>query len=170
MLHQPSGRNGPSPQRRKYTKKYDQIAPSSSQASPTLWGNHCGSDNRDCHTHTHTQTRRTFVPKAVATPLTSGCVPGPDIATVWTCPTPVYIHTARPGTNNTHTQPGSSCCVPFCDPHVHKETRSTDTKQECSHSSANTLVPVHHVARTHQINDKSKERKKKGVHQQRVLC
>ena len=51
MLHQPSGRNGPSPQRRKYTKKYDQIAPSSSQASPTLWGNHCGSDNRDCHTH-----------------------------------------------------------------------------------------------------------------------
>ena len=27
----------------------------------------------------------------------------PDIATVWTCPTPVYIHTAKPGTNNTHT-------------------------------------------------------------------
>ena len=51
MLHQPSGRKGPSPQRRKYTKKYDQIEPSSSQASPTLWGNHCGSDNRDCHTH-----------------------------------------------------------------------------------------------------------------------
>ena len=51
MLHQPSGRNGPSPQRRKYTKKYYQIEPSSSQASPTLWGNHCGSDNRDCHTH-----------------------------------------------------------------------------------------------------------------------
>ena len=43
------------------------------------------------------------MPKTVATPLTSGCVPGPDTATVWTCPTPVYIHTARPGTNNTHT-------------------------------------------------------------------
>ena len=36
------------------------------------------------------------------------------------------------------------------------------TEQECSNTSANTLVPVHHVARTHQIDDKSKERKKKG--------
>ena len=33
MLHQPSGRNGPSPQRRKYINKYDQIVPSSPQAS-----------------------------------------------------------------------------------------------------------------------------------------
>ena len=40
----------------------------------------------------------------------------------------------------------------------------------CSHSSANTLGPVHHVARTHQTDDKSKGRKRKGVHQQRVLC
>ena len=45
-----------------------------------------------------------------------------------------------------------------------------EISMECSHSSANTLVPVRHVARTHQIDDKSKERKKKGVHQQRVLC
>ena len=71
---------------------------------------------------------------------------------------------------HTHTQPGSSRCVPFGDPHVHKKDRSNGTKQECNHSSANTLVPAHHVARTHQIDDKSKERKKKGVHQQRVLC
>ena len=52
---------------------------------------------------THTHPRRTIVPKRVATPLTSGSVPGPDIATVWTCPTPVYTHTARRGTSNTHT-------------------------------------------------------------------
>ena len=99
MLYQPFGRKGPSPQRRKYTKKYHRIVPSSARASPTRWGNHCGPDDRGCHT----QPRRTIVPKRVATPLVSGCVPGPDIATAWTCPTPVYTHTARPGTNNTHT-------------------------------------------------------------------
>ena len=98
MLYQPSGCEGPSPQRRKYTKKYNQLVPSSSRASPIHWGDHCGPDDRDCHT----QPRRTSVPKRVATPLTSGCVPGPDIATVWTCPTPVYTHTARRCTNNTH--------------------------------------------------------------------
>ena len=54
-------------------------------------------------TPTHTQTPRTIVPKTVATPVTYGCVPGPDIATVWTSPTPVYTHTARLCTNNTHT-------------------------------------------------------------------
>ena len=36
------------------------------------------------------------------------------------------------------------------------------TKLECSHSSANTLGPVHHMARKHQTDDKSKVRKKKG--------
>ena len=89
MLHQPSGPNGPPPQRRKYTKKYNQIGPSSSRTSPTRWGNHCGPDGRD----RHTQPRNTIVSKRVVTPLASGCAPGPDIATVWTCPTPVYIHT-----------------------------------------------------------------------------
>ena len=51
MLYKPSGRKGRTPQRHKYTKKCHKLVPSSSQASPTLWGNHCGSDNRDCHTH-----------------------------------------------------------------------------------------------------------------------
>ena len=45
--------------------------------SPIHWGDHCGPDDRDCHT----QPRKTSVPKRVPTPLTSGCVPGPDIAT-----------------------------------------------------------------------------------------
>ena len=80
------------------------------------------------------------------------------------------LHPHREAMHKQNTQSGSSCCVPFGDPHVHKETRSNETKQDCNHSSANTLVPVHHVARTHQIDDKSKERKRKGVHQQMVLC
>ena len=76
------------------------------RTSPTRWGNHCGPDDRDCHT----QPRRTIVAKRVATPLTSGCVPGPDIATVWTCPTPVYTHTAKLCTNNTHSQGHRAVC------------------------------------------------------------
>ena len=45
------GRKGPSPQRHKYTKECHRITPSSNQPSQVLWGNHCGSDDRDCHTH-----------------------------------------------------------------------------------------------------------------------
>ena len=44
---------------------------------------------------THTQSRRTIVPKRFATPLPPDCPPGPDIATVWACPTPSDTHTAR---------------------------------------------------------------------------
>ena len=45
----------------------------------------------------------TIVPKRVAPPLTPAVCQDPDIATVWTCPTPAYTHTARRCTNNTHT-------------------------------------------------------------------
>jgi len=120
MLYQPSGCEGPSPQRRKYTNKYNQLVPSSSRASPIHWGDHCGPDDRDCHT----QPRRTSVPKRVATPLTSGCVPGPDIATVWTCPTPAYTHTARLCTNNTHSQGHRAVCPSATHMSI-KKTRST---------------------------------------------
>ena len=118
-------------------------------------------------THTHTQPRRTIVPKTVTTPLTPAVHQGPTsrrcgYARRRSTPTPGAMHKQHP-------EPGPSCCVPFGDPHVHKETRSNETRQGYSHSSANTLVPIHHLARTHQIDDKSKERKKKGVHQQRVL-
>ena len=81
------GRKGPSPQRHKYTKECHRIAPSSNQPSQVLWGNHCGSDDRDCHTHTTSQSR----------------------------------------------------CVPCSDPHVHKVARSTDTRQECTNSSAKAM-------------------------------
>ena len=36
--------------------------------------------------------------------------PGPDTATVWTCPTPVYTHTARRCTNNTQSQCHRAVC------------------------------------------------------------
>ena len=38
----------------------------------------------------------------------------------------------------THTT-SQSRCVPFSDPHVHKVARSTDTRQECTNSSAKAM-------------------------------
>ena len=84
--------------------------------------------------------------------------------------TGLHPHREAMDKQHTHTQSKQSRCVPFGDPHVHKVARSNDTMQEFNHSSTNTLGPVHHMARTHQTDDKSKGRKKKGVHQQRVLC
>ena len=79
------------------------------------------------------------------------------------------LHPHREAMHKRHTEPGPSCCVPFGDPHVHKVAIGRH-QAGCSHSSTNTLGPIHHVARTHQADDKSKGREKKGVHQQRVLC
>ena len=45
----------------------------------------------------------------------------------------------RKAMHKQHTEPGPSCCVPFSDPHVNKVTPSGETRQECSHSNANTL-------------------------------
>jgi len=50
--------------------------------------------------------------------------------------------TPRDDAQATHTQPRSSRCVPFSDPHVHKVTRSNETRQGCTHSSANTLGTI----------------------------
>ena len=114
----------------------------------------------------HAQHRRTSVPKDGRDTIDTCCAPGPNIATVWACPTPVYIHTARPGTNNTHTHTHTARVIvlcAFCDPHAHKETRSNEARQECSHRSANTLKPIHHMATTHQTDDKSKGRKRRGT-------
>ena len=47
MVYRTSGRKGPSPQRHKPTKECQRVVPSSSQPSPTIWGNQCGSDDRD---------------------------------------------------------------------------------------------------------------------------
>ena len=101
-----------------------QIVPSSSRTSPTRWGNHCGPEDRDCHT----QPRNTSVHKRVVTPLTSGCVPGPDIATVWTCPTPVYTRTARLCTNNTHSQGHRAVCPSAAQVSIRKRDRTKPSR------------------------------------------
>ena len=88
--------------------------------SPILWVNHCGPDECDCHT----QPRRFIVPNMVATPLAPGCVPWPDIKTVWACPTPVYTHTARRCTNNTHTHNQGHRAV--CPSATHMSIRERD--------------------------------------------
>ena len=54
-------------------------------------------------------------------------------------------------------------CVPLGDPHVHKVMPSGETRQECSHGSANPLGPVHHMARAHPTDEKSKSRKRRGA-------
>ena len=123
MLHQPSGRNGPSPQRRKYTKKYDQIEPSSSQASPTLWGNHCGSDNRDCHTHTHNlaahcaQAGRNTIGAWLCTkPRHRDCVGIPDAG--------VHQHRDARHKQHTHSQGNRAVCPSATHMSIRKRDRT----------------------------------------------
>ena len=158
MLHQPSGRNGPSPQRRKYTKKYDQIVHSPSHTSrpsgvTIVCRTTATATLTTSHNHCAQAGRNTIGTWLCTRPRHRDCVDMPDAG----------LHPHRQlWTNNTHTQPKQSRCVPFSDPHVHKVARSTDTRQGCTHSSANTMGPVHHMARTHQTDDKSKGRKKKG--------
>ena len=51
MLSQPSGRKGHTTAT---TQIQQEVRPNRTlifPSLPTLWGNHCGSDNRDCHTH-----------------------------------------------------------------------------------------------------------------------
>ena len=140
------------------------------QASPILRDNHCGPDDRDCHTHTHTQHRRTIVPKTVATPLAPAVHQGPTSrrcghARRRPAPTP------RGDAQTTHRARATVLCTlrrPTC-----PQSNAIGRNQAgCSHSNANTLGPAHHLARTHQTDDKSKERKRRGggAHQQRVLC
>ena len=85
--------------------------------------------------HTHTQPRRTIVPKTVATSLAHAMHQDPTSrrcghARRRSTPTPRAMH-------KQHTEPRPSCCVPFGDPHVHNVTPSSNTRQECNHSSAN---------------------------------
>ena len=123
MLRQHSGRKGPSPQRRKSTKKYDQIGPSSSQASPTLWGNHCGSDNRDCHTHTTSQNhcaqagRDTIGIWLCTRPRHRDCVDMPDAG--------LHPHREAKYKQHTHNQSNRAVCPSAT--HWQHEVRQGDT-------------------------------------------
>ena len=72
------------------------------------------------------------------------------------------LRSQRPITATTHIHATSqSRCVPFSDPHVHTVARSTDTRQECTHNSAKTMGPVHHLGWTHQA-DEGAQRKENG--------
>ena len=163
MLYQPSGRKGRTPQRHKYTKGTPEPS-NHHQLPPILRDNHCGPDDQDCHTHTDSQDHCSQ--------------DGRDTIDIWLCTRARHrdgvpdagLHPHREVMHKQHTHPWSSCCVPFGCPDVHEGTRSNDTRQECSHSNANTLVPVHHLARTHEIDDKSKERKKKGGYISKGFC
>ena len=134
MLHQPTGRKGRSPQRHKYPQECHRIVPSSSQPSRQSGVTNVGPTTAIA---THTQPRRTIVPKTVATSLTPAMHQDPTSrrcghARRRSTPTPRAMH-------KQHTEPGPSGCVHFGDPHVHNVTPSYNTRQECSHSSANTM-------------------------------
>ena len=122
-------------------------------------------------THTHTQPRRTIVPKRVATQLTSACVPGPDIATAWACPTPVYTHThtARLCTNNTHSQGHRAVCPSATLMSIRTRDRTTPGRgmqpQQRKHIGTSP-PPGEDTPDRRQVQKKEKT----GVHQQRVLC
>ena len=124
---------------------------------PTL-PDHLGSPmwtRRPRLTHTH-NLAGTIVPQEGRTTIDTCCVPGPRHRDGVGMPD-TGLHPHREAMHKQHTEPRPSCCVcPFGDPHVHNVTTSKETKPECSHSSANTLGPVHHMARTHQTDDKSK--------------
>ena len=134
MLHQPSGRNGSSPQRRKYTKKYDQIVPSSPQAPRPSGVIIVGLTTATAtlttsHNHCAQAGRNTIGTWLCTKPRHRDCVDMPD----------TDRHPHREAMDKQHTQPKQSRCVPFSDPHVHKVARSTDTRQECTNSSAKTM-------------------------------
>ena len=160
MLHQPSGRNGPSPQRRKYTKKYNQLVPSSSRASAFRWRDHCGPDDRDCHT----QHRRTIVPKRVATPLASGCVPGPDIANAG-----LHPHRWARHKQHTHSRGHRAVCPSATHMSIRKRDRTKPIRNAAT--AAHTHWCQSTMWRGHTRSTTSpKDGKSRGVHQQRVLC
>ena len=159
MVYRTSGHKGPSPQRHTPTKECQRTVPSSFQPSPTIWGNHCGSDDRDYHT----QPRKTIVTKKVATPLTSAVYQGPRHRDGVDMPD-AGLHPHRESMHKQHTQShGHRAVCPFGDNHTHNAQRPNDNRQEYNHSSANTLGPSHHSATTHQADDESKGRKQEGT-------
>ena len=138
MLHQPTGRKGRSPQRHKYPQECHRIVPSPSQTSPTIWGNQCGPDDRDCHTHTHT-TSQNHCSQDCRDTIGPCNAPGPDIATVWTCPTPVYTHTERRCTNNTQSQRHRAVC-----PSATRMSTNGNTRRGKGTQGSISTGPVYH--------------------------
>ena len=167
MLHQPTGRKGRSPQRHKYPQECHRIVPSSSEPSRPSGVTNVGPTTAIA-THTHN----------LAEPLCPNGSQHHWQLAVYQAPTSRQCgHARRRSTSTprgqaqtTHTQPTQSRCVPFSDPHVHKVARSNDTRQECTHSSAKAMGTSQPSGEDTPDDDQSKGMKKKGVHQQRVLC
>ena len=165
MLHQPSGRKGPSPQRHTYTKMYNRPHPHPSpprSSGVTIVGPTTAID-----THTH-NLAELMCPRRSRHHWHLLCTRARHRDGVDMPGTGLHQH--REAMHKQHTEAGPSCCVPFGDPHVQKVTPSDETKLECNHNHATTFRPVHHMAGTHRTDDKSKGRRKEKVHEQRVLC
>ena len=103
---QPSGRKGPPPptthmHQRMPTNRT--LVPRASRPSGvTIVG-----PTAAIATHTTSQNHRA---EDVRRTIDTCCGPGPDIATVWQCPTPAYTHTARRCTNNTQSHGHRAVC------------------------------------------------------------
>ena len=136
MLYQPFGRNSRPPQRHRYTKEYHRIVPSPSNASPTIWVTNVGPATAMPHTDSQNHCAQD----------------GRDTIDICCAPWPRHrdglnmsnagLHPHREAMHEQHTGSGPSCCVPFSDPHVHKVTRSNETRQGCNHINANTLGTI----------------------------
>ena len=121
MLHQPSGRNGPSPQRRKYNKKYDQTVPSSSQASPTLWVTIVGpttaiATHRTSQNHCAKAGRNTIGIWLCARPRHRDCVDMPDAG--------LHPHHEATHKQHTHSQGRRAVCPSATHMSIRKRDRT----------------------------------------------
>ena len=114
------GHKSPSPQRHKYTTECHRTTPSSNQPSQVPWGNHCGSDNRDCHTHTTSQNhcsqagRNTIGAWLCTRPRHRDCVHMPDTG----------LHPHRESKHKQHTRSQGHRAV--CPSATHMSIRNRD--------------------------------------------
>ena len=145
MLHQPSGRNGPSPQRRKYTKKYDKFVPSSSPASRpsgvTIVGRTTATATlTTSHNHCAQAGRNTIGTWLCTRPRHRDCVDMPDAG----------LHPHRQlWTNNTHTAKAIALCAlqrPTCPQSSAIERHPTGMYPAAAQRQ---WGPVHHLVRSH---------------------
>ena len=101
------GREGPSPQRHKCTKEHQRIVPSFNNP-PGSSGVTIVGPPTAIATHNLAEP---LLPRRSRHHWHLAVYQGPDITTVWEWPTPVYTHTARRCTSNTHTTNVIALCA-----------------------------------------------------------
>ena len=127
MLYQPSGRNGPSPQRRKYTKKYNLIGPHPPEP-PRPAGVTIVAPTTAIVTHTHTHTHNLAAQCAQAGRNTIGtwlctrprhcdCVDMPDAG--------LHPHREAMHKQHTHSQGHRAVCPSATQMSIRKRDRTT---------------------------------------------